>query len=115
MKRIEHRQARQSMDLHRAVWILLAACCVLGATMPLALAQNGGEYDLSWWTLDGGGDALAGSGTSGLYTLIGASGQPDAGVLAGGGYTLEGGFWTSVGIAEIEHTIYLPVVLRSHP
>jgi hypothetical protein len=103
------------MHLHRIVYTFLFACCVLALTMTLALAQNDGGYDLSWWTVDGGGGTLVGSGAFGHYTLMGTSGQPDAAALDGGGYTLEGGFWTRAAVAEIEHTIYLPVVLRGHP
>ena len=66
------------------------------------------SYDLSWWTVDGGG--AVGAGSPGPYTLGGTSGQPDAGpVLANGGYTLAGGFW---GGAAAQYNIYLPVVLR---
>ncbi len=38
---------------------------------------------------------IAGSGTStgGVYSVSGTIGQPDAGTLRGGGYTLSGGFW----------------------
>ena len=53
-----------------------------------ALAQTGGDYDLSWSTVDGGGRGSIG----GSYTLMGTAGQPDAGVLSGGDYTLQGGF-----------------------
>jgi hypothetical protein len=39
-------------------WLLLGACCLLMAVVvPLALAQTG--YDLSWWTVDGGGAMLS--------------------------------------------------------
>jgi hypothetical protein len=54
------------------------------------LALAAGSYDLSWWTVDGGGGTSSGNG----YTLNGTLGQPDAGTVAsGGGYTLAGGFW----------------------
>jgi len=38
-------------------------------------------------------------------------GQPDAGVLSGGGYTLAGGFWP--GGAAARYGVYLPLVLRN--
>jgi len=71
----------------------------------LALAQSGG-YDLSWWTVDGGG----GTSSSGSYVLMGTAGQADAGALAGGDYALAGGFW---GGAVARYGIYLPLVLRN--
>jgi hypothetical protein len=74
-------------------------------------AALGAGYDLSWWTVDGGG--IVGAGSPGLYTLGGTAGQPDAGpVLTGGGHTLVGGFW---GGALVECRVYLPLVLRAYP
>ncbi len=56
-----------------------------------ANAQSGGPYDLSWWTIDGGGITFA---TGGAYNLGGTVGQPDASnALTGGPYSLTGGFW----------------------
>ncbi len=52
-------------------------------------AQTGGDYELSWSTIDGGGGRSAG----GDYALVGTIGQPDAGEMAGGDYELSGGFW----------------------
>ena len=68
-------------------------------------AQEG--YDLSWWTVDGGGYTFS---TGGDYSLGGTIGQPDAGLLAGPGYLLSGGFWSGGG----RYRVYLPVVLRSY-
>jgi len=72
--------------MRRCLIVLLI--CGLGAS--LARAQSGGPYDLTWSTVDGGGGASA----CGVYALAGTAGQPDAGVLAGGVYTLQGGFWS---------------------
>lgn len=53
------------------------------------------EYAIPWHTVDAGGGTSSDAG----YTLSGTIGQPDAGpVLAGGGYSLTGGFW-SIGAA----------------
>jgi hypothetical protein len=91
--------------------IVLAVLVALTSWPALAvLAQNGGGYDLTWSTIDGGGGVSTGSG----YTLSGTAGQPDAGLLAGGNYTLAGGFWGGgVLLPGPEHTIYLPLVVRS--
>lgn len=69
------------------------------------LAQTGGEYDLSWFTVDGGGEASNQNG----YTLTGTVGQPDVGVMSGGAYTLAGGFWGPTG----SENIYLPLILKN--
>ena len=75
-----------------------------------ALAQDGGGYDLSWWTVDGGGGSAKARAPS-PYALDATIGQPDASVWQGGGYTLAGGFWGS-GAVQQQHGIYLPLVLR---
>lgn len=59
---------------------------------------------LSWWTIDGGG----GTATGGNLTLTGTIGQADAGNGSGGDYTLYGGFWSPV----TDRFIYLPTVMN---
>ncbi|MDM8568468.1 Calx-beta domain-containing protein, partial [Thiotrichales bacterium HSG1] len=51
-------------------------------------------YDLSWNTVDGGGERS----TGGTYTLEGTVGQHDANTssITGGNYRLQGGFWQAV-------------------
>jgi hypothetical protein len=94
---------------HRAVLavLLLLGAVALGAVAP-ALAQSGGGYDLTWWTADGGGQTFSAGGG---YSLGGTIGQPDAGLLAGTGYQLEGGFWSG---ATAIYDVYLPVVMRNY-
>jgi len=92
---------------------ILAALLLLGGSLltGIALAQGPEQtYDLSWWTVDGGGGTSAAAGS---YTLDGTAGQPDPGpVLSGGDYNLEGGFWGG-GVSGVSwYTIYLPLVLR---
>jgi hypothetical protein len=53
------------------------------------LAQSGGDYELTWSTIDGGGGVSSG----GPYELIATIGQPDAAYSAVGNYELLGGFW----------------------
>ncbi len=68
-------------------------------------------YDLTWYTIDNGGDMFSAGGG---YSLGGTIGQPDAGAWSGGEYTLVGGFWEGFGSAPTPtwYHIYLPVVLR---
>lgn len=62
----------------------------------LASAARAQTFDLSWYTIDGGGGMHA---TGGNFELSGTIGQPDAGaVMTGGGFVLVGGFWSG-GIA----------------
>jgi hypothetical protein len=67
---------------------LLCGTVLFLAALPV-LAQSGGDYDLSWSTIDGGG----GRSIGGPYTLMGTIGQPDAAWSKGGNYELLGGFW----------------------
>ena len=62
---------------------LVASACLCATS---ALAQN---YSLDWFTVDGGG----GTSTGGMYSVSGTIGQPDAGAMSGGNYSLAGGFW----------------------
>jgi hypothetical protein len=58
----------------------------------LAAAALADDYDLDWWTIDGGGDVFS---TGGEFELSATIGQPDANttVMTGGAYELAGGFW----------------------
>jgi hypothetical protein len=84
----------------------LALAVLLLLVSSVSAAVPDADYDLSWWTVDGGGGS---DSCGGDYTLGGTAGQPDAGVLIGEGYTLTGGFWGGV---VVEYRVYLPLVLR---
>jgi hypothetical protein len=90
------------MKRRRPLLLLLALGVGLALVSSAVSAQSGG-YQLDWWTADGGGGALSGTG----YTLSGTAGQADAGTLSGGDYKLTGGFW-----GEALASIYLPLILR---
>lgn len=84
----ERRPLRASL-VRNAVWPVV----MLLALTPALVLSNGG-YDLSWWTIDGGGHTFSAS-ADGVFSLGGTIGQPDAGVMAGGNHTLTGGFWAA--------------------
>ncbi len=96
--------------------ILISAILLLLTSITLAqygdalstLLETG--YDLSWWTVDGGGSSVGATGSPGLYTLDGTIGQPDAALWQDETYTLVGGFW---GGAMVENRIYLPLILKT--
>ena len=94
--------------MKRAMFFLLIAMLIvtlfIGSTVA---AQSGGGYDLSWSTIAGGGGT---SSSGGGYSLVGTVGQSDTGVLSGGSYTLNGGFWNN---AFGNYRIYLPLLLRN--
>jgi hypothetical protein len=88
---------------------LCFALLALFVVATAALAQSGGDYDLTWSTVDGGGATWS---SGGEYSLGGTAGQSDAGLLTGGDYALLGGFWAGAGPPW---RLYLPLVLRQHP
>lgn len=59
---------------------------VLATAVSAVQAQS---LSLEWWTIDGGG----GTSSGGVYSLTGTVGQPDAGAMSGGAFSLLGGFW----------------------
>jgi hypothetical protein len=65
---------------------------ICGLPLLIAVAGAGNEYTLFWYSIDGGGGATGGDTPNGPVKLVSVIGQPDAGVLTGGGYTLTGGF-----------------------
>lgn len=87
----------------------LLALALVSIGMAVAYAQTGGGYDLTWSTVDAGGATFS-SGDG--YALAGTAGQPDAGVLAGGGDTVTGGFWAAGAGETVRYRIYLPLALR---
>jgi len=94
--------------LHPARWLLGLVTLLVGGGL-VAYAQTGGGYDLTWWTVDSGGETVA---IGGEYTLLTTAGQPDADPVASGGgeYTLLSGFWPSAKPAY--NLLYLPLVLK---
>lgn len=78
---------------HKGLMILLVACLLM--TVPAL----GGQYEISWYTIDGGG----GQSIDGQFILTGTIGQPDAGYSYGGDFEVLGGFWPGglVCIADI--------------
>jgi hypothetical protein len=75
--------------------VLLTAAFVVSAQ-----AQN---YSIDWSTIDGGG----GTSTGGTYQVVGTIGQPDAGAMSGGSYTVQGGFW---GVIAAVQTLGAPLL-----
>jgi hypothetical protein len=65
----------------------LLALAGSSALASLAAAQ---PFEISWYTIDGGG----GTSTGGTFAVSGTIGQPDAGTLTGGTFEVRGGFWT---------------------
>lgn len=83
------------MSTLRALLSMIFAVCVCSG---FAHAQSGGPYEITSYTIDGGGVVNA---TGGVFTLSGTVGQPDAGpVQSGGVFELAGGFWPTAIAAD---------------
>jgi hypothetical protein len=93
----------------RTAFLLIALTSTSAAGAP-----SGGHYSLEWNTLDGGGATFA---VGGGYRLGGTVGQPDAGLLSAGGYTLGGGFWGggSGSLVDIDPVENTPRVFAARP
>jgi hypothetical protein len=82
------------------------------ATLAIAslVSAQSGQWDLTWFTIDGGGaTSSAGDG----FVLSGTIGQPDAVSLSGGVYTLSGGFWSVASGSDAPiSTVYLPLIRK---
>ncbi len=93
---------------------LMLSSLMLLLAVSNAIAQRGGLYELSWFTVDGGG----GQSQGGDYAISGTIGQPEAGVpMSGGQFTLHGGFWYPptdiiVDPPTGKQKVYLPLILR---
>jgi len=82
------------------------------AVLVLALAvftADAQDYAIDWWTVDGGG----GTSTGSVYSVSGTIGQPDAGELRGGTFSLVGGFWGVVAAIQTPGAPLLSVVLTN--
>jgi hypothetical protein len=62
----------------------------------LSQATLSSGFDLSWYTIDGGGGTSSGGG----FTLSGTIGQPDAGSMSNAQFEIAGGFWTGAVLGD---------------
>lgn len=76
------KKRKTTLGLSRSALVMLLLVMFCGSTAM-------GEYEINWYTIDGGG----GRSSGGPYTLVGTIGQPDAAWSRGGDYELLGGFW----------------------
>jgi hypothetical protein len=81
--------------------LLLAGGFWVGRSLAAGSAQG---LSLTWWTVDGGG----GQSSGGTFAVSGTAGQPDAGTLTGGDFTLTGGFWPGAALYQN----FMPIVRR---
>jgi hypothetical protein len=90
----------------RKVTLLIGMVLLALSVTVMVYAQSGGDYDLSWNTIDSGGSM---GSTGGDFALSGSIGQAEAGIVAGGEFALSGGFWFE---ATNGYRIMLPLMLK---
>ncbi|MCK5427994.1 MAG: hypothetical protein KAI94_00905 [Anaerolineales bacterium] len=94
------------MNKRRLYALSIALLCVLLVAGAAWAAPQ--AFDLSWWTVDGGG----GTSSSGDFALSGTIGQPDTSpLMSGGDFTIVGGYWGG-GALLAQNQLYLPIVTR---
>jgi hypothetical protein len=94
----------------KRLWLLVTFVLVLsslGISVRAAPLAPHATYELVKSYIGSGG-----SGSAGIYDLSSSIGQPDAGEVSAGIYTLGGGFWGGgVIVPAVSHyTVYLPLV-----
>lgn len=93
------------MSRKLVILFLAALLALILVSVVLAAPQ---AFDLSWWTVDGGG----GTSSSGDFALSGTIGQPDTSpLMSGGDFTIVGGYWGG-GALLAQNQLYLPIVTR---
>jgi hypothetical protein len=71
--------------------------CFILHPSAFSLRASGQTYSIDWHKIAGGG----GTSTGGVYAVSGTIGQHDAsGPMAGGNYSLTGGFWALVSVVQ---------------
>jgi hypothetical protein len=81
--------------MSRLIILAVGTSYLLAVSAAVATGDSlwrGDEFDLNWWTVDGGG-AMWATEPNAEFELSGTIGQPDAGVMTGGEFELTGGFW----------------------
>ena len=86
------------------------ATLIFGTLTLLALVRGFAQsYNIDWSTVDGGG----GTSTGGVYSVSVTIGQPDAGTMSGGNYSLAGGFWSLLSVMQTPGVPTLKITLTS--
>ena len=72
----------------------------LAALIPCTAIGGAPEeiFSIDWSTIDGGGGTSTSAG--GEFSVSGTIGQPDTSRLAGGPFSLQGGFWGRYGVIQ---------------
>jgi hypothetical protein len=93
------RVPRRGLPYECFEWRRLSSAALLVAVSVLvafAVRIEAQPYSTDWFKVAGGG----GTSTNGQYSISGTIGQPDAGAMSGGSYSVVGGFWAIVSAVQ---------------
>jgi hypothetical protein len=75
------------------------------------LRGNAQSYSIDWYKIAGGG----GTSTSGVFSVSGTIGQPDAGgAMSGGNFSVTGGFWSLIAVVQTAGAPWLTITHSGH-
>ena len=77
-------------------------------TLLALLTAQAQPYSIDWLKVAGGG----GTSTNDQYSVSGTIGQPDAGSMSGGNYTLTGGFWGVIAAVQTPGAPLLTITIN---
>jgi hypothetical protein len=77
----------------KAIYRYLAPAAPLALVLALAASPASADYQITQWTIAGGGSTEASGGGWQLAGTIGQWEATEARALSGGGWRLTGGFW----------------------
>ena len=101
------RKSRQGKLKRTCGWVFgICLASLVGIFVSTGSAQS---FSIDWFTIDGGG----GTSTGGVFSVSGTIGQPDAGHMSGGNFTVDGGFWGIIGSIQTQGSPLLSVFVTS--
>ena len=83
---------------------------ILSLLAGIAACVASDQYSIDSFKIAGGG----GASTGGAYSVSGTIGQPDAGMMSGGPFTLTGGFW-ALPVAVQSSNVPTLLIIRGAP
>jgi opacity protein-like surface antigen len=75
------------------------AIAIAGAALLLTSPVHA-QYSINWYTIGGGGGASSGGSGSNSFSISGTVGQPATASMSGGGFAINGGFWSIISTVQ---------------
>jgi hypothetical protein len=88
----------------------LLAIAIASMTLVFSGTVRAQSYSINWYAIGGGGGSSSGTTGSTNYTLTGTIGQPATATMAGGAYSVTGGFWSIIAAVQTAGAPLLSIV-----